>query len=376
MFKSNDPIWFWQRIQTPHMGALAAALAKNGHKVYFIANNILSKKRIEQGWEKARLGNATFKLVTNKDAVIRLAKKAPKNSIHLCQGLHNNGLVNVAQKILKNRGLNHWVIMEKINEEGFKGKFKKLFYRLLFIYWKNYLQGVLAIGHGTRQWIIERGIESKKIYSFAYFLDKPKTNKQKKKLIHKKNNNQYRFLFVGQLIARKRVELLISAIAALKLKDIELWIVGDGPEKENLYSLANLMLPHKVYWHGTVKMSKISGIIKKADCLVLPSRHDGWGAVTSESLIVGTPVICSNTCGSSVTVKASSVGGVFLSNNKKSLIKILHKQYKVGKISCKERQKIVKWAKCLGVESGAKYLKKILWNTSKKIIYPPWKSNR
>ena len=100
MSKSNDPIWFWQRTQTPHMGALAAALAKNGHKVYFIANNILSKKRIEQGWEKARLGNATFKLVTNKDAVIRLAKKAPKNSIHLCQGLHSNGLVNNAQKII------------------------------------------------------------------------------------------------------------------------------------------------------------------------------------------------------------------------------------------------------------------------------------
>ena len=94
MSKLNNPIWFWQRSQTPHMGALAASLADQGYSVNFVSNNVLTKERIQQGWEKAKLGKTRFKIAANKKAVIYLAKNAPENSIHLCQGIHNNGLVN------------------------------------------------------------------------------------------------------------------------------------------------------------------------------------------------------------------------------------------------------------------------------------------
>ena len=372
MAKLNSPIWFWQRMRTPHMGAIAEALADQGHRVTFVANSVLSKERVKEGWQKARLNKAIFKLASNKNAAIHLARKAPKNSIHLCQGFHSNGLVSNVQRILRNRGLRHWIIIEKIDEAGLKGKFKKLLYRMLVLYWKKNLQGILAIGHGTKDWIIERGIEKKKVFPFAYFLDNPKTNNQKKNVIIKSKKRSYRFLFIGRLIQLKKVELLIKAIATLKFIDIELWIVGDGPERDNLYSLANILIPNKVYWHGTLPMSKIPKIINQVDCLVLPSRHDGWGAVVSEALMSGTPVICSNACGSSLAVKASGVGGVFLSNNIKSLSKILYKQYKTGKISEKKRQKIIRWAKCLNATSGAKYLERILSNYSAKTIYPPW----
>ena len=116
-------------------------------------------------------------------------------------------------------------------------------------------------------------------------------------------------------------------MAALKLRDIELWIVGGGLERENLNSLANLFLPGQVNWIGSLPMSKIPKIIQEADCLVLPSRHDGWGAVVCESLMVGTPVICSDACGSSEVVQASGVGGIFLKNDQRSLAKFLYKQY-------------------------------------------------
>ena len=114
-------------------------------------------------------------------------------------------------------------------------------------------------------------------------------------------------------------------------------------------------------------MSKVPEIINQVDCLVLPSLHDGWGAVTSESLMVGTPVICSDACGSSIVVKASKVGGIFLSNNQKILADILHIQYKTGKICIRERQKIARWARCLGAKSGAKYLEQILNNKDKNL---------
>ena len=120
-------------------------------------------------------------------------------------------------------------------------------------------------------------------------------------------------------------------------------------------------------------MSKVPVQINQADCLVLPSYHDGWGAASSEALMMGIPVICSDTCGSSVVVKASGVGGVFLSNNIMSLAAILKKQYKIGKLSLNKRKKIFKWAKCLGAKAGAKYLNQILTSKDKNSIIEPWK---
>jgi glycosyltransferase involved in cell wall biosynthesis len=374
MTKSNLSIWFWQTILTPHMGSLAEALAKRGHNVNFVSNTILSKERLQLGWEKAKLNKTKFILANNKTKITRIVKKATKNSIHLCQGLRGNGLVSHTQKILRKHGLKHWIIIEKINDWGLKGKLKRALYNLLFFFWKKYLEGVLAIGCGTKTWIIKRGMNKKRVYPFAYFLKSPKINEHKMQFSEKIKKRFYRFIFVGRLIKLKNIEILINAIATLRLRDIRLWIVGDGPEKERLQSLTNLLLPKQVRWFGTLPMSKIPEIISETDCLVLPSIHDGWGAVTSEALMVGTPVICSNSCGSSVAVKASKVGGVFVSENLKSLAKILRKQYKIGKISITQRKIISKWAKCLNANSGAKYLDSIFNNTGKNLIEEPWKN--
>ena len=373
MNKTNHQIWFWQGMLSPHMGALAAELAELGYKVIFVANEILSKDRLQQGWEKAKLGKAKFKLATNKDAVIRLAKKAPKHSIHFCQGLRGNGLVSNAQKILRKRDLRHWAMLEKIDDRGFKGKVRRVLYCILFFYWSKYLEGVLAFGQGTKDWIAERGIKKNRIYSFAYFLREYQINRSLKLSKKKIKKSKFRFIFIGQLIKRKNLNILIKAIASLKVKKIELWIIGNGPEKKYLYSLANLLLPGQVYWLGSLPMSKVPEMINQVDCLVLPSLHDGWGAVTSESLMTGTPVICSDACGSSIVVKASKVGGIFSSNNQKNLANILYKQYKAGKICDRERQKIARWAKCLGARSGAKYLDQILNNKDNNFINEPWK---
>ena len=374
MSKFSQQIWFWQTMLTPHMGALADSLAEYGHRVVFVANEGMSKERLTQGWQKIKLSKATIKFVKNKKTAIRFAKEAPINSIHLCQGLMNNDQVGDAQRILRKRGLRHWIMIEKIDDEGWKGKVRRILYNTLFSYWKKYLEGVLAIGYGTKDWIVKRGMKKSRVFSFAYFLKASKFNEQKIQLRVKNKNHRYRFIFVGRLIKRKKIDLLINAIAGLKLRKIELWIVGDGPEKERLCSLANLLLPGQVYWLGTLPMSKISKMIRQVDCLVLPSSHDGWGAVSSEALIAGTPVICSNACGSAVVVKASGVGGVFLSKNQKSLTNMLYNQYRIGKIFNKKRQKIAKWAKCLDANSGAKYLDLILNSNSKKLIKEPWKN--
>ena len=119
---------------------------------------------------------------------------------------------------------------------------------------------------------------------------------------------------------------------------------------------------------------KIPNVIYQTDCLILPSRYDGWGAVVQEALMVGTPPVCSDKCGSSVIVEASKVGNVFSSNNQQALINSLNNQYEKGLVSSEQRQKIMRWSKCLGANSGAAYLDSILNLKSGKVksLKIPW----
>lgn len=359
---------------TPHMASLASELANRGFEVNYVANEILSKKRIKQGWEVPELGKAKLLLAQSKVKVINYVSDAPKNSIHLCQGLRGNGLVGNAQKIIRKRKLKHWVMMETIDDEGWIGSIKKIYYHILFLRWRSQLEGVLAIGHNALEWFEDRGMDRNRIYPFAYFLKEPKLNILSKSSNNKNNKRPFRFLFVGELIDLKKVDSLIRALASLKTKKIELWIVGNGPEKKRLKLLAKLLLPKKVNWLGVHSIKEIPNIISQVDCLVLPSRYDGWGAVVSEALMVGTPVVCSDKCGSSTVVKASGAGKVFYTNNHQTLIKSLCNQYKKGLVASRDRQKIIKWSRCLGAKSGAEYLELILntKNNKSNFIKLPW----
>ena len=366
-------VWFWQQTFTPHFAALSEALAKRGFKVFFVANKRLSKERLEIGWETLALEKQKLILAPNKNIVKQIASKVSKNSIHISGGLRGNGLIKNAQYILRARGLKHWIFMETVDDSRWHGFIKRALYRLFCLWWRNHIEGFLAAGQNTSSWIIARGMKQSHVYSFAYFLKDIKNNYLFKTFQKKKNDIPFRFIFVGQLIKRKRVDYLINAIASMRLKKIELWIVGSGPEEKNLRTLADFVLPQKVKWFGTVPMVKVPSLMRQSDCLVLASRFDGWGAVVTESLMVGTPVICSNACGASITVKASGVGSIFPVDNKKALINSLRNQYKKKKLNFKKRKQIAEWAKCLGASSGAEYLELLITNAKKNLLKAPWK---
>ena len=107
-------------------------------------------------------------------------------------------------------------------------------------------------------------------------------------------------------------------------------------------------------------MSEVYQFINVADCLVLPSKHDGWGTVVSEALISGVPAICSDTCGVAEVVKLSNYGGVFRSGNIDDLVKNLKVVLDNGPLEKKERQKLLNWSKKITSDEGANYLKKII----------------
>lgn len=349
-------IWFWQRIVSPHMAELAVALARSGATVTYVAENEMSEDRKQQGWKSPALLNIQKELVNSPEAVAELVYSAPADSIHICQGVRANGLVGDAQVAISARGLRQWVVMETVEDSGWRGVVKRIAYSHIFRKKLPSLDGILANGHRTADWISALGVPQSKIFSFSYFLPNSLTHNSRVA----RAPGHFRFIFAGQLILRKRVDWLIKGLSDFKNKDFELWIVGTGPEESVLRELSKINLEGKVRWLGQLPLPEVPALMAQADCLVLPSAHDGWGAVASEALMVGTPVICSDACGVAGVVRKAGHGGVFPVSNLNDLRALLAEQLAHGPVQAELRIEISNWARCLGADAGSDYLNQIL----------------
>ncbi|MBI1794429.1 MAG: glycosyltransferase family 4 protein [Chloroflexi bacterium] len=99
-------------------------------------------------------------------------------------------------------------------------------------------------------------------------------------------NIQPAILFVGRLQARKRVDFLLRACAELNLK-VRLMIVGDGPERENLESLAKRVY-QSAEFIGARHGDELKPYFMEADIFVLPGTG---GLAVQEAMSYGLPII-------------------------------------------------------------------------------------
>ena len=365
-----QPVYFWQRIISPHMAGLAAALAQRGHQVTYVAETVMSRERAAQGWKAPDLGPARCQLARDGGTVDRIVQEAPIDSVHICQGMRTNGLVQRAQQQLRRRHLSYWIIMETIDDEGWAGLAKRSVYRYQWLRHRKHIGGILAIGQQTPGWLEQRGFAPDKIFPFAYFLPTKVASSREET----RQGQPFRFVYAGQMIPLKRVDLLLAAFTGLVDLDVELVMIGDGPLHVSLRNKVQQLGIQSVHWMGQLPMPEVEGVLAEADCLILPSRHDGWGAVVSESLMAGTPAICSGACGSATAVQASGLGGVFASGDKDDLTRLMRHCFEKGKISLEERARIRTWATVLAADAGAQYLAEILnhaANGGEKPM-PPW----
>jgi glycosyltransferase involved in cell wall biosynthesis len=338
------------------MVGLAVALAGQGYRVTFVAEREMSADRAKQGWQAPSLGQARILLAPAAADAIAIVRDAPADSIHICQGIRDNGVVGSAQAALARRGLQQWVVMETVDDAGLSGFIKRHIYRWLFWRRRKHIAGVLATGWYTSDWVVARGVNRERVFPFAYFLPEGPDTRLSKRV----SPTCFRFIFVGQLIERKQLNLLIEALAMTQEMRFELLVIGDGPCKTQWQALAEHKLPNQVQWAGQLPMAEIPQHLSNADCLVLPSRHDGWGAVVSEALMVGTPAICSDACGSAGVVRASGIGGVFEAGDIRALTAQLRQMLDRGALTVDERSRLATWARALGASAGARYLSEIL----------------
>jgi glycosyltransferase involved in cell wall biosynthesis len=133
---------------------------------------------------------------------------------------------------------------------------------------------------------------------------------------------------VCRLIPRKRLDVIVDAMARVGDSRLKWVVIGEGSERARLESrVIRENLGEQVYFLGRVSDQRKAAWLNHADVMCLPSEHEGFGLVFLEAMSVGTPVITTSTGGQTDIVRHGQEGlllptpdSAFLASELRSLL--------------------------------------------------------
>lgn len=123
--------------------------------------------------------------------------------------------------------------------------------------------------------------------------------------------SNHRVCYLGRLDPVKGIDIAIKAIWWIyrntDLDDIQLLIIGDGPQRNRLMGLADrLGISDRVYFLGF--RQDYASILKICKVCILPSYQEGWGIAVAEAICAGLVPVVSNAGGSAELVQLANHG--------------------------------------------------------------------
>ncbi len=140
-------------------------------------------------------------------------------------------------------------------------------------------------------YIIPTGIEIERFY--VENVDKKKVNSIKEKL--KIKDDSFNIVFVGRLAKEKNVDLLLSAQKEIikKNKNINLIIIGDGPDMEEYKGTSKkLGIDKNTFFTGKVPWEEVPLYYRIADVFATASTTETQGLTVIEAMAASVAPIC------------------------------------------------------------------------------------
>jgi phosphatidylinositol alpha-1,6-mannosyltransferase len=224
---------------------------------------------------------------------------------------------------------------------------------------------VVYINDVTKKTLLAMGVQEKQLVKIwpgveNRFFKEIKEN-QVDKIREKYEINERYILTTARLIKRKGVDVLIEAFSMIdqvKFEDVNLVIVGDGPESKALKEQAKKMWVNKsVIFLGQVSDAELPMLYTGAEAFIMtPYKVDddmeGFGIVYLEAAACGTPSIATRSGGAQEAVVNKKTGLVVKPNSleetKNAIEQILEKndfRLMLGKNARKRAWQEFRWAK-------------------------------
>ena len=171
------------------------------------------------------------------------------------------------------------------------------------------VDAVVAVGAASEDAVIGFGVDPAKLVVTRNAVDVQGIRQQVRLAQLDDDDRSHKFVYVGQLIARKNVASLIEAMVGLP-PTATLLVAGEGPEEASLKRLAGrLGVLNRVQFVGYVPYGDVPTLLAGAGTLVLPSTTEVYGLVVIEALAAGLQVVVAEGCG--VYADVHDLGGVF-----------------------------------------------------------------
>jgi glycosyltransferase involved in cell wall biosynthesis len=278
---------------------MAAALDERGHQIMVLTLSDHAKGDDDSySFQVIRLPRRMFKLWRWFRTIVEIIRLGRKADVLFVNGLAMEAvLANVVlwkpmvQKVVgdlaweqaMNRG---WVIdsFEDFQKRRYGLKVETL--RVLRTWWTCKADKVVVPSQYLAGWTRGWGIPKDKIV-VIYNAPEPCNEIQRTKVPLETPVN---LVTVGRLVPWKRVDQIIEALARNDL--IGLVVIGDGPERRSLESLArSLDLSGRIYFAGQKGRQETLSLMAACDLFVLNSTYEGFPHVVLEAMGVGVPVV-------------------------------------------------------------------------------------
>ncbi len=209
---------------------------------------------------------------------------------------------------------------------GLKGLFLAFLHSFIF----NFFDQIVVINKSLSYQLSKFVLSKRKISIIGNFIDEDVLfNFKGKHKIESSNvkNKPVMLFFMGNLIERKKVDIVLDAIK--DIDDVVFHIIGDGPLREQLTEkMVDLDISDKVFFHG--KLDNPYSLLLTMDIFILPSLSEGVSRAMLESLYFCKPCLVRDVDSNSEVINESN-GICFTSDDdlKDNLIDIITR-YKTG----------------------------------------------
>ncbi len=213
---------------------------------------------------------------------------------------------------------------------------------------------IITVGNASTMFWETYGARSEKLFNAPFAVDNDFFAAESQKTVDQaatfRQQNGWQgktiFLYVGRLIKRKNVDLLIRAIQQLDDGNVTAVIVGSGEERTALEALA--AGDQRIHFAGSISQAELPFYYALADVLVLPARAEPWGLVVNEAMACGLAVITHWQCGAALDLVTAD-NGILLSGFTAgeltvALKSIASDEQRLRQMQQRSREKIASWS--------------------------------
>ena len=193
---------------------------------------------------------------------------------------------------------------------------KKILRRVFLTWVYRYIDKAFYVGTHNKAYFVKHGLKETQLVYAPHAIDNDRfadptgEYSKKAKEIRTKlgvSENKKLLLFVGKFEPNKN---LISLVKLLNDKEINLLLVGNGPQEKELKEIAS----RNIYFLPFQNQTMLPIIYQMGDALILYSKSETWGLVLNEALACGIPIIATKSCGAAADLTKSK-NGLLLDEN-------------------------------------------------------------